>query len=47
LEREMEMLCVKGVEDRIKDRVSKKLELMSNDGIKIWMLKGDKMEKEN
>lgn len=44
LEREMELLCVTGVEDRLQDRVRHTLELLRNAGIKIWMLTGDKLE---
>lgn len=44
LEREMELLCVTGVEDRLQDNVRPTLELLRNAGIKIWMLTGDKLE---
>ncbi|KAL0276786.1 UNVERIFIED_CONTAM: hypothetical protein PYX00_004287 [Menopon gallinae] len=44
LEREMELLCLTGVEDRLQDRVRPTLELLKNAGIKIWMLTGDKLE---
>ncbi|KAK2580739.1 hypothetical protein KPH14_011366 [Odynerus spinipes] len=44
LEREMELLCVTGVEDRLQDGVRPTLELLRNAGIKIWMLTGDKLE---
>ncbi|XP_058818955.1 probable phospholipid-transporting ATPase IIA isoform X1 [Topomyia yanbarensis] len=44
LEREMELLCLTGVEDRLQDRVRPTLELLRNAGIKIWMLTGDKLE---
>lgn len=44
LEREMELLCVTGVEDRLQDRARPTLELLRNAGIKIWMLTGDKLE---
>ncbi|XP_066990964.2 probable phospholipid-transporting ATPase IIB isoform X4 [Anabrus simplex] len=44
LEREMELLCVTGVEDRLQDRVRPTLELLRNAGIKVWMLTGDKLE---
>ncbi|XP_046738468.1 probable phospholipid-transporting ATPase IIB isoform X1 [Diprion similis] len=44
LEREMELLCVTGVEDKLQDRVRPTLELLRNAGIKIWMLTGDKLE---
>ncbi|KAH0552697.1 probable phospholipid-transporting ATPase IIB isoform X1 [Cotesia glomerata] len=44
LEREMELICVTGVEDRLQERVRPTLELLRNAGIKIWMLTGDKLE---
>lgn len=44
LERELELLCLTGVEDRLQDRVRPTLELLRNAGIKIWMLTGDKLE---
>lgn len=44
LEREMELLCLTGVEDRLQDRVRPTLELLRNAGVKIWMLTGDKLE---
>ncbi|XP_066600374.1 probable phospholipid-transporting ATPase IIB isoform X2 [Prorops nasuta] len=44
LEREMELLCVTGVEDTLQDRVRPTLEVLRNAGIKIWMLTGDKLE---
>ncbi|XP_075225291.1 putative phospholipid-transporting ATPase IIB isoform X2 [Lycorma delicatula] len=44
LEREMELLCVTGVEDRLQDKVRTTLELLRNAGIKVWMLTGDKLE---
>lgn len=37
LEREMELLCVTGVEDRLQDRVRPTLELLRNAGIKVKM----------
>lgn len=36
LEREMELLCVTGVEDRLQDRVRPTLELLRNAGIKVY-----------
>jgi hypothetical protein len=36
LEREMELLCLTGVEDRLQDRVRPTLELLRNAGIKVW-----------
>ncbi|XP_037068803.1 probable phospholipid-transporting ATPase IIB [Pollicipes pollicipes] len=44
LEREMELLCLTGVEDRLQDHVRPTLELLRNAGIKTWMLTGDKLE---
>lgn len=44
LEREMELLCLTGVEDRLQEGVRTTLELLRNAGIKIWMLTGDKLE---
>lgn len=44
LEREMELLCVTGVEDKLQDNVRPTLEVLRNAGIKIWMLTGDKLE---
>lgn len=44
LEREMELLCLTGVEDRLQDQVRPTLELIRNAGVKIWMLTGDKLE---
>jgi phospholipid-translocating ATPase len=44
LEREMELLCLTGVEDRLQDGVRPTLELLRNAGVKIWMLTGDKLE---
>ena len=35
LEREMELLCVTGVEDRLQDRVRPTLEVLHNAGIKV------------
>ncbi|XP_014680758.1 PREDICTED: probable phospholipid-transporting ATPase IIB [Priapulus caudatus] len=44
LERDMELLCVTGVEDKLQTDVRPTLELLRNAGIKVWMLTGDKME---
>lgn len=44
IEREMELLCLTGVEDRLQDQVRPTLELIRNAGVKIWMLTGDKLE---
>ncbi|KAJ8000292.1 hypothetical protein DPEC_G00203320 [Dallia pectoralis] len=44
LERELELLCLTGVEDQLQADVRPTLELLRNAGIKIWMLTGDKLE---
>ncbi|CAF0724837.1 unnamed protein product [Rotaria sp. Silwood1] len=44
LERDMELLCVTGVEDKLQENVRQTLEILRNAGIKVWMLTGDKLE---
>ncbi|XP_033626415.1 probable phospholipid-transporting ATPase IIA isoform X1 [Asterias rubens] len=44
LERDLELLCLTGVEDKLQQDVRPTLELLKNAGIKIWMLTGDKLE---
>uniref|UniRef100_A0A8C1FXN2 Phospholipid-transporting ATPase n=1 Tax=Cyprinus carpio TaxID=7962 RepID=A0A8C1FXN2_CYPCA len=44
LERDMELLCLTGVEDQLQADVRPTLELLRNAGIKIWMLTGDELE---
>ncbi|XP_055987462.1 probable phospholipid-transporting ATPase IIB isoform X2 [Sorex fumeus] len=44
LERDMELLCLTGVEDQLQADVRPTLEMLRNAGIKIWMLTGDKLE---
>lgn len=44
LERDLELLGVTGVEDKLQKDVRSSLELLRNAGIKIWMLTGDKVE---
>ncbi|KAH8403327.1 hypothetical protein KR222_010825 [Zaprionus bogoriensis] len=44
LEREMELLCLTGVEDRLQENVRPTLELLRNAGVRVWMLTGDKLE---
>lgn len=44
LERDLELLGVTGVEDRLQKDVKPSLELLRNAGVKIWMLTGDKVE---
>ncbi|EJU00637.1 phospholipid-translocating P-type ATPase [Dacryopinax primogenitus] len=44
LEKDMELLGLTGVEDKLQDEVKSTIELLRNAGIKIWMLTGDKIE---
>jgi phospholipid-translocating ATPase len=44
LEKDMELLCLTGVEDRLQDGVPTTLKGLQDAGIRIWMLTGDKME---
>lgn len=44
LERELEVLALTGVEDKLQEDVKPTLELLRNAGLKIWMLTGDKIE---
>ncbi|KAF6197707.1 hypothetical protein GE061_008673, partial [Apolygus lucorum] len=44
LEKNMDLLCVTGVEDELQDLVKQTLEVLRAAGIKIWMLTGDKLE---
>lgn len=44
LERDLELLGLTGVEDKLQDDVKGTLELLRNAGIRIWMLTGDKVE---
>jgi phospholipid-translocating ATPase len=44
LERDLELLGITGVEDKLQKDVKGSLELLRNAGIKIWMLTGDKVE---
>ena len=44
LEKEMELVCVTGVEDTLQEDVKVTLETLRNAGIKMWMLTGDKLE---
>ena len=44
LERDLELLGLSGVEDKLQDDVKPTLELLRNAGLKIWMLTGDKIE---
>lgn len=44
LEKDLELLGLTGVEDKLQDEVKSTLEILRNAGIKIWMLTGDKIE---
>ena len=44
LQRDMALLCVTGVEDRLQNNVRQTLEMLRNAGVKVWMLTGDKLE---
>ena len=44
LEKDMEYLCVSGVEDLLQDNVAETIETLQMANIKIWMLTGDKIE---
>lgn len=44
LEKNLEVLGLTGVEDKLQDRVKQTLESLRNAGIKVWMLTGDKIE---
>merc|ERR1712038_1988210 len=44
LQRDMKLLCVTGVEDKLQEGVRQTLETLRNAGIKVWMLTGDKLE---
>lgn len=44
LERDLELLCLTGVEDRLQENVRPTLEVLRNAGIRVWMLTGDKLE---
>ncbi|TGO49383.1 hypothetical protein BOTNAR_0433g00020 [Botryotinia narcissicola] len=44
LKKDLELLGVTGVEDKLQKDVKPSLELLRNAGIKIWMLTGDKVE---
>ncbi|KAK9312563.1 hypothetical protein V1524DRAFT_369308 [Lipomyces starkeyi] len=44
LEKDLELLGLTGVEDKLQENVKPSLELLRNAGIKIWMLTGDKVE---
>eukprot|EP00158_Paraphelidium_tribonemae_P008292 Partr_v1_DN28543_c0_g2_i7_m72678 putative ATPase class II type len=44
LEKDLELLGLTGVEDKLQDDVKSTLETLRNAGIRIWMLTGDKIE---
>jgi len=44
LERDLDLLGLTGVEDKLQDNVKSTLELLRNAGIRVWMLTGDKVE---
>ncbi|KAI8617551.1 protein transporter [Chytriomyces sp. MP71] len=44
IEKELELLGLTGVEDRLQEDVKLTLELLRNAGLRIWMLTGDKIE---
>lgn len=44
LEKDMDLLCLTGVEDRLQEGVATTLKGLQDAGIRIWMLTGDKME---
>ncbi|CUM47491.1 uncharacterized protein AC631_04948 [Debaryomyces fabryi] len=44
LEKDVELLGLTGVEDKLQKDVKSSIELLRNAGIKIWMLTGDKVE---
>lgn len=44
LEKDLDVIGLTGVEDKLQDRVKQTLESLRNAGIRIWMLTGDKIE---
>lgn len=44
LEKNLDIIGLTGVEDRLQDKVKQTLESLRNAGIKVWMLTGDKIE---
>ena len=44
LEKNMDFLCVTGVEDLLQDDVASTIDNLRNAGMKVWMLTGDKVE---
>ena len=44
MEKDMDLVCVTGVEDELQDDVTMALETLGMCGVKVWMLTGDKVE---
>ncbi|CAA9995373.1 unnamed protein product [Nesidiocoris tenuis] len=44
IEKNMDLICITGVEDELQTNVKETLEILRSAGIKIWMLTGDKLE---
>ena len=44
LEKNMDFLCVTGVEEKLQEDIKPSLENIKNAGLKVWMLTGDKVE---
>ena len=44
LEKDMDLVGITGVEDKLQDDVAATIEALRMGGIKIWMLTGDKVE---
>lgn len=44
LEKDMDLIGITGVEDKLQDEVANTIEALRMGGIKIWMLTGDKVE---
>lgn len=44
LEKDLELLCLTGVEDKLQQNVRTTLETLRNAGLRVWMLTGDKLE---
>ena len=44
LERDLDLVALSGVEDKLQQDVRPTLEMLRNAGIRVWMLTGDKVE---
>lgn len=44
LEKDMELVGITGVEDKLQEDIYQTIEKLRNAGISIWMLTGDKIE---